>query len=156
MRTLPVTNQAVTFSNSFRAADAEGEKKPQPAVTAPSRPSEKPGKTGPIVTSALAIAALVTSGIALSRSKGAKEGIQKEVEAKSQELVNKAKEEFTATIKSLEEKIKELEDAPEAQSLLDEINKLKQDLGDKSKWYDGYINDLDARSKGISERIKGE
>lgn len=150
MRTLPVTNQAVTFSNSFRAADAEGEKKPQPAVTAPSRPSEKSGKTGPIVTSALAIAALVTSGIAISRGKGAKEGIKQEVENQSRELVNKAKEELTQAIGRLEGKLELLGDSPESKGFLEEINKLKDELNNKSNWFDGYLADLDTRTKSLS------
>ena len=164
MRTLSVTNQAVTFSNSFRA-DTDKETKPSTGVVKPGRQDARPVKTGPLVTSTLALAAIIASGVAISRSNSARNSAKSELDARSKEIADKAKEEAMAVIKTLEEKLGKLTESEDKSALQKELDSLKSTLEDKTRWYDGYntgtterLNQLTTQinsivaSKGIAER----
>ena len=141
MRTLPVSNEFVRFNNAFKA-DEETAKTSVTEVIEANKKEAKPNKTGQIVTSTLALAALVGSGIAIA--KGRKAG--------KDEAINTLKDEMTKAIKELESKIEKMADSAEKESLKEELQKISDKADNNHNWSVGYLNSLDAKIKALGER----
>lgn len=150
MRTLPVTERFVTFNNSFKAENGTA-KSSVSEINAENKKAEKNAKTGRYVTSALALAALVASGIAIARNPKAaektKDAGKDEISSKLKELEEKFTEKMTALEKSLKEATEKGDK--------EEIKKITGEIEDIKKWYDGWINDLQGKVEGVENRVRG-
>ena len=138
MRTLPVTERLVTFNNSFKAEDGTA-KSSVSAITAENKKSEKKAKTGQVVTSALALAALVASGVAIARK-------PKNAGEESKAIIEKLKTEVEALKKQLAEKSSNEDLVEKYNKLFEEFNKLKEidaeGLSEKVASLKGAIDEL--------------
>ena len=136
MRTLPVSNQFVRFNNAFKA-DEGVQKTSVTEVIEANKKEQKNGKTGQIVTSALALAALVGSGIAIAKNKSG---------ASKEEAINELKNQLNQTIKNLEERLAKAEESADKEKLTEELNSIKDLLSEKVQWFDGF-------NKGTVEKL---
>lgn len=140
MRTLPINNN-IPHVNSFKAEEAVSTeiKDSQP---------EKRTQSGQLVTSALALAALVGSGIAIAKSRG----------ANKEEAITKSKEELTKLIKDLEEKLTKLENREKPEEITkinEDINQLRKDMGDKcDKFLTDWLKSIETRISAFNGKLE--
>ena len=130
MRTLPVSNEFVRFNNAFRA-DEETAKTSVTDIVEANKKVEKPDKTGQIVTSALAIAALVGSGIAIARNPKKSGEVVDTAKDVSKQAMESLGNKYKQIISGLEEKISKLEaegqkGTEEFRAAIEELRKYRQ------------------------------
>ena len=156
MRTLPIDQQTVKFSN-FKSEPKEAKvtevllvKEPQVANKASKE------KKVALVSAAVAIASLGVSVYALRKSKN------------KDEIISKAKEELKDLSKKAEEMAKKAEEkASETAKKAEEVAKKAEEnaklIEEKQKWNDGYhdgvdkkINDLNGNLKKLNDKLEGK
>lgn len=156
MRTLPIDQQTVKFSN-FKSEPKEAKvtevllvKEPQVANKASKE------KKVALVSAAVAIASLGVSVYALRKSKN------------KDEIISKAKEELKDLSKKAEEMAKKAEEkasetAKKAEDVAKKAEENAKKLEEKQKWNDGYhdgvdkkINDLNGNLKKLNDKLEGK
>ena len=149
MRTLPVSNQFVRFNNAFKS-DEGGQKTSVTEVIETNKKEQKSGKTGQIVTSALALAALVGSGIAIA--KNPKKGKEVTDSAKDELLskINEIEKSFVNKMSELETKLSDAQ----KNGAKTEINEIKEEISNIKKWYDNWIKDIDSKVKNVEANVR--
>lgn len=142
MRTLPVGSE-IRVSKSFKAEETDVS-----SSKIEDKKLEVGIKPGQLVTSALALAALVGSGVALAKCH----------KAPKEEAAAKTKDEVTTLIKNLEEKLNNLEKNNKSEDLTgikDDIDKLKNDLSDKcDSFLTNWLKSLETRIDGLKGQVQ--
>jgi len=152
MRTLPVSQKLVNFNfkTSNLSTNPIETNFEQPTIdTIPEeKPDKKPlikkEKVMPLVTAAVAVAAL---GVSIYATKGKSKSATEEIEQRSkriaEDLVNDLKQGVEKTAKDLEGKIEKVETS--ADGLSQKIETNAKEIAAKAEWHDNHLKAIDSK-----------